>query len=225
MDRWGVQYLSDSTKRLSWVVDANRWAAAAGFRVVNLVIWKDPITHAYSHWKRGTPILDAHRRFVRYHERFLGLRLPFAAVHYDDFTRSPAAHLAEACRVADVPYFAGKEQFWTTRHHNLFGNEGTRGQVGKTEGGIRPPGPFPIEFLQDMEVFVASRGHDTRQRRVIEALKRFDLGKVDPGAFDRARRPPGLVTRYWYYEHWIKQSYRTAFGRLRPARSLGEAMA
>jgi hypothetical protein len=225
MDRWGVHYLSDSTKRLSWVLDANRWAAEAGLRVVNLLIWKDPVTHAYSHWKRGTPIPEAQRRFVRYHERLLGLKIPFAAVHYDDFTRSPAAHLAEVCRVADVPYFAGKEEFWARRHHNLFGNEGTRDQVGKAEGGVRPPRPFPIEFLQDMEVFEASRGHDTRPRRVVEALKRFDLARVDPRIFDQARPRPGLVTRYWYYEHWFKQSYRVISGRLRPARSLGDSMA
>ncbi|WP_435009461.1 hypothetical protein P12x_000713 [Tundrisphaera lichenicola] len=224
MDLWGVRILADSTKRLSWVIDVNHWGALAGIRVVNLLIWKDPVTHAYSHWKRGTPIRDARRRFVRYHERLLGLKIPFASIHFDEFTRSPAEQLAEACRAVDIPYFAGKERFWTRRHHNLFGNQGTRVQVGQAEGAVRPLQPFPDAFLAEMAAFEAGRGPDVRRQRVVDALKRFDVSVTDPGIFSKVGHGPGLVTRYWYYEHKLKKVYRDIFGRLRPARALGDAM-
>ena len=105
--RWGVRTVVDSTKALAWVLDANRWAADSGLRVVNVLIYKDPVTHAFSHWKRGTSLADARRRFDRYHSRFLGLNLPFLSVNYDRFVQSPADQLAAVCRAAGVPYFAG----------------------------------------------------------------------------------------------------------------------
>jgi hypothetical protein len=224
MDRWGIGLLVDSTKRLSWVVDANRWAAQAGIRAVNLLIWKDPVTHAYSHWKRGTPLREARRRFVRYHGRLLGMGLPLATVHYDDFTRSPGSHLAEACRVAGVPYFPGRERFWDRRHHNLFGNEGTRGQVGRPEGAVRPPEPFPAEFLRDLAAFEAGHGPDHRLGRIVQALRSLDVAAVDAQTFERVGATSGRLTRYWYYEDMAKRVCRSLSGRLRPARSMGDAL-
>ncbi len=224
-DRWGVRHLVDSTKRLSWVVDANRWAAAAGVRVVNLLIWKDPGTHAYSHWKRGTPIPEARRRFVRYHDRFVNLGLPFASVRYDDFVRAPAAHLVRLCRVADLPYFDGKERFWSRPHHNLFGNPGTRDQLGRTSGAIRPVGPFPPEFARDLAAFEASRGPDWRIHHILKSIRRREVTRLEAPSYEPTHGKPGAVGRYWYFEDMVKQTTRNLFGRLRPARPATNALA
>jgi hypothetical protein len=215
----------DSTKALAWVFDSNRWAAADGIRVVNVLIWKDPTTHAYSHWKRGTSLAEARRRFERYHSRFLEMRLPFVSVNYDAFVRKPADSLAEVCRAIGLDYFAGKERFWSIQPHNLFGNDGTRLQVGRPDGKIRGSGNFPPEFLGDLERFEFQQGHGRRCQRIVEGLSLFDVARTEAWAFARTERRPGHQPGYWYQEERFKRISRAVFGRLRPARTSGTEFA
>ena len=222
-DRWGVRYLSDSTKTLGWILDSNRWAHDAGIRVVNVLIWKDPATHAYSHWKRGTSFEDARRRFVRYYSRFLKMGLPFVSVNYDELARSPGQLLPEVCRVIGMPYHPGREHFWARRHHNLFGNAGTGSQVGRDSGRVRPSENFPAEFRQALAAHEDRIGIDPRPVGLVAALRRFDVKEMEAETFERPAERPSRMVGYWYFEERYKHVFRTALGRLRPARLSGLA--
>ena len=52
----GIHHVVDSSKDLNWVLDSNRWASHQDIPVKNVLLWKQPIDLAYSHWKRGRPI-------------------------------------------------------------------------------------------------------------------------------------------------------------------------
>ena len=217
-DRWGVRYLSDSTKTLSWILDSNRWGYTQGIRVANVLIWKQPEAHAYSHWKRRTPLPDARRRFVRYHTRFLGLGIQFVAVNYERLVRSPGPVLAEICRAVGMPYSPGREEFWKRRHHNLFGSVGTANQVGREQGQIRPSEDFPAAFLNAYAAMEQAGCPGPDPREIAATLERFDVRDADPGVFDRPDRRPGRMVGYWYFEDRYKRVLRNLAGRLRPPR-------
>ena len=76
-----VTLVTDSSKRLSWVMDVNRWGAAQGLRVVNLVIWKSSLAHLYSHWKRGHSLGTAMHRHHRHYTRVLDCGLSVISVN------------------------------------------------------------------------------------------------------------------------------------------------
>ena len=140
----GRPYLSDSTKRLSWVVNTNRWAAAGrppGGQPRDL---EGPGHARLFALEAG----DADRGGpppVR--------PLPRAAARPQaPLRRGPLRRPRPVARANIWPRSAG----WPTsptspagsgsgpgRHHNLFGNEGTREQVGQGRGRDPPPGAVP----------------------------------------------------------------------------------
>ena len=67
------RFVVDSSKDLRWVVNSNEWAAASDVPVTNLLLWKEPVDLAHSHWKRGRPIDYFRKAFLDYYERFLDL--------------------------------------------------------------------------------------------------------------------------------------------------------
>lgn len=220
-ETWGVDHVVDSTKTLSWVFDANCWAFDSAMEVVNVVIWKTPIAHAYSHWKRGTSIAVARQRLVRYYQRFLGLGLPFVAINHDRLAASPALVLADACRASGIAYFPGKERFWTGKHHHLFGNVGTKAQVNQAQGAVKPPTDLPDSFLAEYDRFEVARGADPDLDLIVEMLEMADVahaptGRLAPAGSEQSR--PVAPISYWYYEDLFKRRSRSFFGRLRPAR-------
>ncbi len=65
-----VGFIIDSSKELGWLIDSQDWAIAGGIKVLNLVLWKDPIDLAYSHWKRGEGLNSWRRGFVNFYKFF-----------------------------------------------------------------------------------------------------------------------------------------------------------
>ena len=126
--------------------------------------------------------------------------------------------------MADLPYFDGKERFWSRTHHNLFGNPGTRDQLGRPTGAIRPVGPFPPEFARELAAFEASRGPDWRVHHILKSIRRREVTRLGAPSLEATRGKPGVVGHYWYCEDKVKQAWRGLFGRLRPARPAGNAM-
>ena len=155
----------DSSKRLGWVRDANRWGADSGMRVVNLLIWKEPLELAFSWWRRGELPADeeAIRCYVLYHARLLDAGFPVLSLPYADLAADPAGVLASTCHAAGLPYEPGQERFWTTQHHNLFGSvaaraerckRATRPSAGprRLRSSSRRPAPWPPALRPDPEL-------------------------------------------------------------------------
>jgi hypothetical protein len=205
----GVKYVTDSSKDLSWVVDANRWALESGHEVVNLVLRKSPEAFLYSYWKRR-PKRPFHIMlwwYRRYYARLSQLGLPYATVNYHRLSASPAEQLESASRVAGVEYHSGQEQFWKKTHHLLFGNLGTRQQIGRSDAEIREQGGFPPEFLKQLETvkpLLQSRALGKLEAR-LEAL---DITRVTPEQV-RVTSVPRLQPM-WHYRHRLRDVLRKA---------------
>ena len=141
-----VDFVVDSSKRINWVVDSNRWALEAGIAVHNVIIWKEPHDLAYSYWRRGR-YEDWRPVFLRYYREVLDAGLPILPVCYSDLVRSPASELRRICEAIGIPYWPGCEEFWAGEHHHLFGSGGVRKQVRAGESRIAPA-EFPPEFIR-----------------------------------------------------------------------------
>ncbi len=204
----GIDYAVDSSKDLRWVLDSNEWAAGHGIRVRNVLIWKDPIDLAHSHWKRGRPIDYFRKQFLDYYERFLDLGLPFVAVSYQQLVNEPEHVLGHLCRVLGVDYFQGKQEFWNKHHHHFFGSAGTARQVGEGQSQVGLRRDFPAAFMTAWEDYCKRTTPDARLQRVVGELQRHDVCNGKPVA-QSARRSGSRPL--WYYRHVLKGMVRRYF--------------
>jgi hypothetical protein len=231
--RLGVQFVVDSSKALSWVLDNNGWTRTSGLKVVNVLVWKDPLAHAHSHWKRGITPDVAGYHFVRYYQRFEQLRLPFVSINYNRLVQSPDEQLGRLCAAIGMPWFPGKERFWTKQPHHLFGNRTVRAQLGGGNMELRVSERLSEEFLQ------AVRSGDTERKTVrgleqaVDMLQRHDVARLGASAIEQAPPRLPLILPWWYYRdkfqalcrrHFRKPATRRVPGR-RPARSTEQRQA
>ena len=218
--RLDVGFVVDSSKRLPWIFDTHRWACQQGFRVVNLLVWKTPLSHGFSHWKRGQDVQDARYRYMRYYTRFLALRLPFVAVNFNRLVEVPAEQLAEVCRVSGATYFRGRERFWQRQHHQLFGNEGTRQQLGRSDSQIQAAESYPLEYLAAVREFDRVYGADDELQQLLAIFAAHDVAKAPTDLFDEVQ--VARLLPFWYYEDRVRDVLRKVFP-LRSARIISRA--
>ena len=140
----------DSSKRLSWILRADRWCRQAGIEPSHVLLWKDPKALAHSHWKRSGDIDQWRPRFHRYYEPYLDSGLGAAVVSYDELVTRPAPVLARISDQLGLPVTEGQHEFWAVDGHYAFGSAGTRAQrqAGRASFGLPPstttsnePGP------------------------------------------------------------------------------------
>jgi len=210
LHRLNVSYVIDSSKPISWVLDNNDWAAQCGIGVANLLVWKDPIGLAYSHWKRGEGIHAWRSVFVKYYARFFQARLPFVAVSYNQLVKDPPTKLRQICGAVGMEYFPGKERFWEKEHHHLFGSGGVRRQVRSRESKIRSTESFPSQFLRQTDELSQEIERDREVQTILRRLTELEVSLNDHNmvrVYDRGTSPP---TRrpVWYYWDWLKRRYR-----------------
>ena len=209
LERPDVNFVIDSSKDLRWTLNSNRWARQHGYGVRNVLIWKDPIDLAHSHWKRGRPIDYFRKQFVDYYERFLELGLPFVSVSYKDLVEQPGEMLALLCNELGMNYFPGKEEFWYKKHHHFFGSAGTARQVGSGNSRVRLLRDFPEEFVRAYDEYLEHSRPDFKIDAIVEQLRGHDLLNVN--------RPPALDSKksglrpVWYYRHVLKALFRRYF--------------
>jgi hypothetical protein len=206
-----VDYLVDSSKDLNWIVDNNRWAGAAGMSVVNILLWKDPVDLAYSLWKRGSNWKVWRNYIINYYGRPMKIGMPYVSVNFNEFRREPARYTKIICNFIGMPYFEGKECFWKSRPHHLFGSAGTRRQVASGRAGISSSEDLSPEFEPVRKEIEDVMARDRKLRRVIEGLREYDitLGKYRPAARKDWHSPP--VFPYWYYRKDLWRSFRKRF--------------
>ncbi len=208
LEQPGIDYAVDSSKDLRWVLDSNEWARGHDIPVRNVLIWKDPIDLAHSHWKRGRPVDYFRKQFLDYYERFLDLGLPFISVSYQRLVNEPEKVLGALCAELGIGYFPGKEEFWHKHHHHFFGSAGTAKQVGAGRSKVGLRRDFPQEFTAAWEAYQSHAGPDERLARVVNALEQHDV--CSPATIAQPT-PRGGLRPLWYYRHMLKAFVRRYF--------------
>ncbi|MBI1346158.1 hypothetical protein GC163_07695 [bacterium] len=207
------QYASviDSTKRLAWIIDGNRWARRHDQSVANIAIWKSPQLYAYSWWKRGKTIEAALTRYVRYYRQLAECRLPIVSVCYDELVEQPAERLQEVCRSVGVPYFPGKEYFWHAETHLAYGNANTRQTLASTTPQIYRPAAYPADFVEQYES-LQNRSWTEPLYEVVAWLRRADVWNLTAEAAQKQARP--FKRPFWYYRQTWKRIWQSQLQRL-----------
>ncbi len=209
IERLQVSAVIDSTKRLSWVWDVNRWAKQGHFQTANVVIWKSPVAFAYSCWKRQKDVMSNLRRYDRYFRRLRDTGLPVVAVSYDRLVANPADQLSRLGGLLDIPYFPGKERFWEHGHHLAFGNEGTRLTLSDLAPSIRTPEPYSDEFWDHFRRNVQS----PRMPDLTAALTWLQDHDVNRhSARDWSAWNPPEISPWWYYRQLLPVRVRRWLG-------------
>lgn len=207
LEQPGISHVIDSSKDLRWLVDSNEWASQNNIVIKNVLIWKDPVDLAYSHWKRGRPIGYFRKPFLDYYERFLALGLPFFSVSYSELVQAPDAELKRLCGRLGLSYRPGKEAFWHKQHHHFFGSAGTSGQARSGSSQVGLARNFPEAFVHEFNHYMEAHVSDNRLQQLLSLLNLarggdFMRADIDPGELHNAGRPG------WYYRHALKAWFR-----------------
>jgi hypothetical protein len=179
IDRLRRHTVIDSSKDLDWVTDANGWARESGLRVENVLIWKEPITLAYSWWRRGwlnpgdrsggTRTLLQPEKLTLYYEKFFESGLPYVSVNYDALIESPGETLQGLSEALGLRYHRKQERFWRKKHHYLFGSGTVSRALKRGERGFVKEEP-PEEFKPTAERFEAEVEGSERVQATLRQL-------------------------------------------------------
>jgi hypothetical protein len=205
-----VKFVIDSSKDLRWLIDSHEWARQSGTNVLNVITWKDPISLAYSHWKRGKPVDYYRLAFVRYYGRFLNLGLPFVSLSYNRIIADPGAALRDLCSHLGMDYQEGREEFWQKRHHQLLGSAGTAKQVSQGASKVYAQSEYPEAFLKEFGRLGDENGADAEINALIHQLEAHELGRSGASLAGSVALGPTLKPA-WYYYHGLKAIYRKWF--------------
>jgi hypothetical protein len=201
----GVSFMIDSSKDLCWLLDAQRWATASRIQTVNLLLWKDPIDLAYSHWKRGRGLAAWRKEFITCYSQFFGTHLPYIAVSYNVLANDPERVLRAICAAVGMEYFAGKERFLEKEHHYLFGSLGVRRQVQGRDSAVKYSPDFPPEFHAKREFLEGQIAKDLAVQEILAILRQADV--VSNPAYtndDRQVWPKDLLPVRLYWKRMVR---------------------
>lgn len=178
-DRRGVDVVVDSSKRVTWLIDASRWCRDAGFTVRTVVIWKTPERLAYSRWRRSGDIWLWRDRFVDYHRSLLDAGVPFVALSYEELISDVPRVMAELSRTLGVPWAEAQERFWEHPHHHAYGSQGMRSQLdaGTSTFALTD---LPEDFSFAWAAVEESAANDAAVASVQAALRAHQLGHHIP---------------------------------------------
>lgn len=208
----GVDFLIDSSKNLVWVMDNNQWAKRYRYRVINLLIWKDPVNLMYSHWKRGEASNAWRKDFLGYYAKFFRTNLPFLSISYTKLAADPCGYLEKICTALDMAYFPGKERFWEKTHHYLFGSGGVRQQL--QQGTYHPIHDeiCPPEFLQAEQRELQELEHDAEVGGLVSKLEATEISNFAASDLEKTITSPTHIRHpLWYYLFKLRRYYRRLF--------------
>lgn len=207
----GVSFVGDSSKELCWLIDSQKWAVDNGIKVFKLLLWKDPVSLSYSHWKRGGGLMGWYSEFVSYYTKFFKTGLPFRSVNFNDLVSDPHRKLAEICAVVGMPYFDGKERFWEKQRHYLFGSQGVYLQVKEKGSAIRASEDLAPEFEKQVDALSQQVAQDEKIQHILEILQQAEVSSR--GGFDAGDQRVIVRQPYplWYYARKVRQVFRRYF--------------
>ena len=201
----GIDHVVDSSKDLAWVLNSSEWAARSGIQVRHVVIWKEPIQLAYSHWKRKLPMSSFRYAFLTYYGRFLQLGLPFVSVNFDTLVSNPADTVRKLCELTGLPWREGQEKFWEKEHHQLFGAASTGEQASAGKSEIKTRKVYPDEFLAEYEPMLRNLVKDPYFMQTIGALEYMNIKRDFLPDLAEAQTDKSVARPFWYYKHAIKR--------------------
>lgn len=111
----------DSSKNIEWYERIKEMTAQHNYNYRNILIWKTPAEYAYSCLKRGR-IGNWKESYINYHLQFFNTFNDPLTVNYSELVSKPAPKLKKICDRINIPYFPGKEEYWTREYHTLFGS-------------------------------------------------------------------------------------------------------
>lgn len=206
-----VNYVIDSSKELCWLIDSQNWAINHDIKVFKLVLWKNPIDLAYSHWKRNQGLDGWRQEFVSYYTKFFETGLPFRSVYFNDLVNEPSKKLAEICEIVGIPYFDGKERFWEKQHHHLRGSHGTYEQMAKGKSLFRASENFPPEFEKHITDLSQRIARDSAVQQILQTLQHAEVANSDGFRAEDQRSVSRQSYPLWYYARKARQLYRRYF--------------
>lgn len=119
-----TNFIVDSSKNPFWIQHQQRILERQGIEVKHLLIWKTPLEFAYSLKKRNqTDPWD--ETWIGAHRLYMSTIKEWRAVKYSELTQNPYL-MRQICDYVGIPYFSGKEEYWTKQHHTLGGNYSAR---------------------------------------------------------------------------------------------------
>ena len=150
MEHLDVAMIIDSSKSLEWALAVNRWHRNTDVRVFNILIWKHPVDHTYSLWKRGLrdSLSPRFYKWPFYHRRLLRSGAEFVSLRYDTLIEQPEQTLGALCGLIGITYFPGKEQFWDSEESLIGSSPGVKRQAARGTSKLqlesKPPAFHPI---------------------------------------------------------------------------------
>lgn len=205
----------DSSKSLVWVID-NFDYLNKKHEVFNIVIWKDPISVAYSHFKRGEDIIEFHEKFITYYQNIIDLKIPFTSISYDQLYKDSSSVIKRICKTHGITYTEGQERFWeNSAHHFLHGSHSVREQMGKKS-------TFYNEKKENKDFlnFIKTHKHlleNEKTLKTIEQLESRSIMEVEPERFLETPQKP-----LWYYVKKIGRALKRYFPEKFLIAELGE---
>lgn len=209
-----VRVLIDSSKELSWLIDASRWIrrSTPNADVIRVFAYKDPVDLAYSFWKRGRNPMFWRSQFVTYYRRAFDLGLPQLTVNLASMLASPAAKTRQMCDVLGMPYTAGMERFWEGEQHHLFGNLGVRWQTQAGASMFQSAPRRDERFIRHQDDVRRAIADDEEVRSI---MRRLDAAEISNwhGVVERPTIPLRSPHPPWYYGQRLRRMYRRHFPR------------
>jgi len=212
LEQLKVDFVMDSSKDLPWVLDNNRWAAENGIDVINLLLYKNPVDLAYSHWKRGRGLVHWRKVFLRWYGRYFQSGLPYVSVRHADLARHAAEKLEQICCVIGMEYFPGKEKFWEKEHHHLFGSQGVRKRLEQTNSPRdRYATDLPAEFREKIPLIRSMLEQEPQILNLMEKLEEAEISHRGSQHGERTASCPRKSYPIWYYVAKMKRRFKRYF--------------
>lgn len=200
LGRPDVDFVVDSSKRLTWIIDQNiRLMSEGRYRVFNLFLYKDPVSLHHSRWKRGDTDVRRTAREYHYYERAIEARVPFVSMNYDWLISHLDVGVRRVCDLFGLGHRDGRERFWEKQHHHLWGSFGPRKQLFAEN-----PSIYREEFGEDYRRLIPEYervfGGDRDLQRVLEILRARDVQNLETyPALERSRVRRPL---FYYRQRW-----------------------
>jgi hypothetical protein len=213
-ERLDLDFIVDSSKRLTWIIDQNmRLRRAADTRCHNVFFYKDPTLSYHSWWKRGLRDIGEVADKYRYYTNAMRAGLPMVTVNFDWFVAEGEAALKLLCNRLNIPWFEGKMRFWQKEHHHAFGSFGPRRQLFDKEHACIYQEAFHAEFESRKMEFERTLAHNRPLSAILEQLRKRDIRNVD--GYPDPRRCRIRKPLFYYRDRLAALKYR-----LRPERYL-----
>lgn len=119
-----VEFIIDSSKNPFWIRYQQDLLQRQGIATRHLLIWKTPLEFAYSCQKRNRP--GWFKEWINYHRLYFTLLDDWRAIKYAELAQDEGALFQQICAHLNIPYFAGKGEYWHKQHHTLGGNYSAR---------------------------------------------------------------------------------------------------